>query len=461
MKKILLLLILIGTTCFTANATHLMGGEIVVGIDSTNTAHFVMTLYRDNGPSTAMLSSSQTIQISSVSNPGMPGTSLTLNRVSVDTLPSFYPVERHIYVGSLQLSATGKFRAEWSLCCRNHAIVNASNPGSESMTLYTEFTTQSNQNSASPVFLNAPVVSFPLDTLWNYNPLPYDVDGDSLHWSIDTPVSIFPNYIAGYSTPPANANGSLTMDPQTGQISWSPSQVGNYVISLLVEEYRGGVQIGEIRRDMQFVVVPDTASMQLVLPNSLTVNNGIGSTDMTAGITNDLTFELKSSYSLAQLSMSASGDPFEINGSNADFQVISTNGPDIEGTFSWNPTLNNIRKNPYRITIRASDKNFVYDFTVLLNVSTAVGIDENIFSDKALMLYPNPSNGKVNLMLKRVPKSECIIEILDMQGKVIEQLSIDKNTLSTGTELNINAAPGTYIMRLQGGEYNSEILIIK
>ncbi|AEV31567.1 T9SS type A sorting domain-containing protein [Owenweeksia hongkongensis] len=463
MKKIILFLALFTATCFTAKATHLMGGEIVVGVDSTNKAYIVMTLYRDITPSTATLSATQTLDLSLISNPSASGISVQLSRVNIDTLPSFYPVERHIYTGTVQLAQNGKFRLQWSLCCRNHAIDNSTNPGSESMTLYTEFTSYTSTNSASPVFLNAPVVSFPLDTLWNYNPLPFDVDGDSLHWSIDTPVSTFPNYIVGYTTPPGNANGPLTMDSQTGQITWSPSQVGNYVISILVEEFRSGVQIGEIRRDMQFIVIPDTVNMQLVLPNSLTVNNnGVGSTNLQGGNSSQLTFELTSSYSLAQLNMEATGDPFEIPGSDADFQVQTTTGPNIKGNFSWTPTINDVRPLPYRLTIRAIDKKFAYDFTVLLNVKkSTVGIDENGLSIEGLSLYPNPNDGRVNLVLSQVANDKVTIEILNLKGQRVKEVTMDKTSLENGAELNIDAAPGTYILRLKGEEYQSKVFVIQ
>jgi hypothetical protein len=50
--------------------------------------------------------------------------------------------------------------------------------------------------------------------------------------------------------------GTFSIDAVTGDISWTASFIGNYVTTVLVEEYRNGVKIGEIRRDMQLIVLP-------------------------------------------------------------------------------------------------------------------------------------------------------------------------------------------------------------
>ena len=51
--------------------------------------------------------------------------------------------------------------------------------------------------------------------------------------------------------------GDLTINPFTGELSWTASAVGNYVYTVVCEEYRNGLKIGEIRRDMQFIVLPN------------------------------------------------------------------------------------------------------------------------------------------------------------------------------------------------------------
>lgn len=460
MKKIILLFVLIIGSYFSARATHLMGGEIVVGVDSTNTAYVVMTLYRDNSPNTVHLVPSYNLPLYDANTGQALGINVTMTRVNIDTLPSIYPVERHIYTGTLQLPSNGHFRIQYEDCCRNFAILNCTHPGSEGMELYTDFTSFANTNSATPVFLNAPVVTFPLDTTWTYNPLPFDIDGDSLYWAIDTPVGVVHQYITGYTAPPANPGGALTMNPQSGQISWSPSLIGNYVISILVEEYRAGNKIGEIRRDMQFVVVPDTVDMQLVLPNALAANNGSNpALNFPANQSQSLSFELKSSYSLANLSLQASGDPFEISNSNASFQVQTTSAPNIQGVFDWTPTSTDARAKPYRLTLRASNQKFVYDFTVQLQVVNTTGLSE--LDPGSVQIFPNPANGHFKLALDNVESQFKTIQILDMQGKLIKEVPVDTKNPVHQWNIDLNAAPGTYILRLKGDQAFSKMFVIK
>ena len=100
-------------------------------------------------------------------------------------------------------------------------------------------------------------LSYPVNTPWVYNPLPFDSDGDSLVWSLDTPNTAYGIQCAGYTLPQDTSGlGTFSIDAVAGDISSTASFIGNYVTTVLVEEYRNGVKIGEIRRDMQLIVLP-------------------------------------------------------------------------------------------------------------------------------------------------------------------------------------------------------------
>ena len=63
---------------------------------------------------------------------------------------------------------------------------------------------------------------------------------------------------------PQDTSGLGTfIDVVTGDISWTASFIGNYVTTVLVEEYRNGVKIGEIRRDMQLIVLPSWNALSM------------------------------------------------------------------------------------------------------------------------------------------------------------------------------------------------------
>lgn len=454
MKKLITLLSLVLFTGYTAKASHLMGGEIIVSVNSSNAAHFELTLYKDNSPNTASLGNTQYLNVSGIG-------SVQLNLNSVDTIVSQYPTIRYVYTGSGQLYSHGTFTAYWTSCCRNAAISNSSNPSSENFHLKTEFTSFAGLQNGTPVFLNVPTVSFPLDTMWTYNPLPYDAEGDSLYWTIDTPLTNPTSYIAGYTAPAANANGPMVMNSATGLIKWWPSQVGNYAVSILVEEFRAGVKIGEIRRDMQFSVFPDTVAMQFSAPNSISNSNGNPSDIVVAGAPYSLTFELQSATSNPSLFLIAGGEPLELSSSNADFKTQSVSSNKIEGTFTWTPNTSDIRTKPYVINIRAFDGGYSYDFSVELNVSIAVGLNESLINTDNLSVYPNPSNGKFTVRLKQVSEGDALIEVMNLNGQNLHQETVDANSLLQGASFNIDAAPGTYIIRINSEEHQSKVLFVQ
>ena len=56
-----------------------------------------------------------------------------------------------------------------------------------------EFLTYVNVDSAnpnsSPTYIAPPVIYLPTNNVWQYNPLPFDPDGDSLVWNLSVPLS--------------------------------------------------------------------------------------------------------------------------------------------------------------------------------------------------------------------------------------------------------------------------------
>ena len=50
------------------------------------------------------------------------------------------------------------------------------------------------------------------------------------------------------------ADPSLGIDPNTGELTCTPTMPGQYAIGICVEEYRDGVLLSMVRRDFQFNV---------------------------------------------------------------------------------------------------------------------------------------------------------------------------------------------------------------
>ncbi|NQX96867.1 MAG: PKD domain-containing protein, partial [Flavobacteriales bacterium] len=99
-----------------------------------------------------------------------------------------------------------------------------------------------------------------------------DIDGDSLYYSFRNPfnggsnVAPAPNppssgpftdipWGGGYSTAnQIDANPQFTIDPQTGFLSGTPTNIGTYIVSFGVKEYRNGIFINEVYRDFLIYV---------------------------------------------------------------------------------------------------------------------------------------------------------------------------------------------------------------
>ncbi len=149
-------------------------------------------------------------------------------------------------------------RLELENCCRNGAIDNVLNPGSASLysnVTVINFTTGKN---SSPAFAQDPVPYICLNQPSVFFQGATDPDGDSLSYALgpcwdDTgPMA----YAAGYSpTNPLASAPPVFLDPVTGNLFITATQVMDAVICVYVTEWRNGVPIGQVMRDMQVTVI--------------------------------------------------------------------------------------------------------------------------------------------------------------------------------------------------------------
>ncbi|MDX5346657.1 MAG: gliding motility-associated C-terminal domain-containing protein, partial [Hymenobacteraceae bacterium] len=166
----------------------------------------------------------------------------------------------------------------WERCCRNNGITNIVAPQNQGMVFYLEFPAIETA-SGQPFVNNSPVLNPPSsdylcrDEIYTYSFAATDADGDSLVYSLTTPL-------AGHTTPGSpftqlfpgpypetrwqssysefemiRGNPPLSINSRTGVITVRPSVTGLFVFAVTCEEYRNGVKIGEVRREMQLMVL--------------------------------------------------------------------------------------------------------------------------------------------------------------------------------------------------------------
>jgi gliding motility-associated-like protein len=162
----------------------------------------------------------------------------------------------------------------WDRCCRNGTITNIKDPGDAGSLFYLEFPPISTVKNSSPVFPAIQGDYACVNTPFLFNFGGTDPDGDSLSYSLITPMQGF----SDKDTPAAIGRGAtnyprltwingitvaniipgpkpLTVDPRTGMLSVTPGNTGLYVFAVQVNEYRKGVKIGTLTRDFQLKVV--------------------------------------------------------------------------------------------------------------------------------------------------------------------------------------------------------------
>ena len=347
-----------------AHATHLLGADLQYECIGASQYSVTLTLYRDcNGVSP---SSSQSLSYSSaicgvngsiqLAEQGSPLdiTPLCASEPSACGGSGNYGIQEWTYSGILNLppSCGNDWIIGWSNCCRNNAINTLNSPGSQDM--YVGAILDNTLNpicNSSPSFNNSPGSILCINQPVVYNHGVSDIDGDSIYFSIGScyqanGTSV--NYGTGFNgiSPLITASG-VNINSITGALSFTPTaqQVG--VLCVNVKEFRNGLLIGEINRDMQFTVIacsntPPQASGVNGTSNTLPVNF---QTSICAN--NELCFNIDGSDANANnVTMSWNG---EILG--ATF-VVSNNGTtNPSAQFCWNPGSNDVGQNIFTVNV--------------------------------------------------------------------------------------------------------------
>jgi len=481
MKKLFILLVGIGLS-ISSYSTHLMGGQITASYISSdsNGSYYIVELdvYRDTLGIPMNLSQQLDIYILDSSFNYQYVSSPTISfgvGGPLSSMSSVYGVEIYHFVDTITFATNGNYVIKWTDCCRNGAIINMSAPLSESMSFATILTVDSANPNSSPTFLAGPVTYLPTNTLWQYNPLPFDPDGDSLAWSMSVPysggVNAIPDTVSGYEylddTTYSNATAPFSIDPITGQITWSAKLVGNFVVSFAIHEYRNGTLIGIMNRDMQFVVIPDTNNAMPMISNINNIpTNSLGYPYVKINPGQNYQLHLLASDADINdvVSMQAFGEPFNQIVSPSIFSVNPTgNGNEIDGEFSWTPDISDVRTTPYLVVFRTSDNQFYYDETVQFEVTLSSTALENINGMEVSDIYPNPANNRLFIPISLDESDNISIEIYNMIGV---KLSVNNMNLSTGNHMimkDIDLNSGQYIVVIRdkdGIAINTQQLII-
>lgn len=275
------------------------------------------------------------------------------------------------------------YQITWNDCCRNNAITS----GSASQQIFTGQTTINTGISpcnGSPRFSNPPIPYICMGQGFTFNQGAFDPDGDSIAYSLGPCYQGNGNQITygpGYSpTAPIGPSWNLNLDPTTGDLTITPNP-GNLAVGVLciyVEEYRNGLLIGTVVRDMQITVIDCGPNN---LPQTAGVTNVSGGTgsgfNVSTCLGSNLCFDIpivdldNGQTVTAWWNQNISGATFITTGGGPQDTISGTNP---SGTFCWTPTATGT----YTFLLSMEDDNCPmlgsnqYTFTIAVNPPVAV-----------------------------------------------------------------------------------------
>jgi hypothetical protein len=444
------------------HASHNMGPELTYKQTGTNTFKATLTVYRACGGSSPASSY--------VLSKGACGGNVTVSRVSITDVTPICPTaqskcsngsatygwESHVYEGTFTLSTSCSSTVlSFSDCCRESGIGNLSNSGTQNLwvsTLVTNLTGNGGSHWSNPPMFTA-TVNKPA----SFNAGGIDPDGDQLVYSLTsckTGATSNVTYASGYSgTNPLSTSGGMSINSATGQITFTPNAVMSGVVCVKAEEYRGGVKIGEITRDIVVNVISGSNSQ----PTVGSVNGG-GSYAATVTAGSNLTFT------------STGGDP---NGqgvtlswnsgiSGASMSFSGNGGTAPVATFSWTPTA----PGTYYFVLNAKDNNCDLNgvtqqaFTVNVNAAKSSPFASG---NASISCSPQPFSTAFSLSgLLPEASGEVSIEVLDLSGRRVSQ----HVTTATQGEFSLvmdgsALAPGLYFAVARSGDLQAVTRLLK
>lgn len=324
MKRLFTLLLLciamLAMSSQEVNASHFAGVDLTYQYTGVPNQYLLrLKLYRDcsgiDAPlsvdvcySSASTGQSGTINMPTVSSQVVPSNACV-------TAPAVCPggigdIEEYIYEATVTLPVPASdWLFSWGQCCRNAAIStlqNAAGEGIYTSALLDNITAPTN---SSPSFVNLAYTRFCVNNTFFYDQGAFDIDGDSLVFSLAPaesdngfgcpfPFAPIP-YVNPYSaTNPLSSSIPVTINPNTGIVNFIPSAVQVAVICVLVEEYRNGVKIGSVKRDIQINIVGICNQIIPSFTNNVLLNNGgqllAGCNDYSIIVPFDTTFQCAS-----------------------------------------------------------------------------------------------------------------------------------------------------------------------
>jgi hypothetical protein len=366
-------------------ANHLAGGEITWTCIGQDSFLIKLVVYRDcNG----QVLGSGTLGINCASNMALITAVNTVSVTPIDITPvcnnsctrcqslscSFpYGIHKYTIQNVVKLNGAGnccKVKIAWVQCCRNSAITTISI--SSGVDLYLESTMDRCQSPCdnSPTFNYNPVAILCVgqDSYLNFSATDNDKTAgggliDSLTYEFGAPMKAYNSYISylgqySYNKPiyfwgfPNDAlpfPRGIHLDMYSGILQFRPMKAEGTVMVIVVNEFRNGVKIAEIRRDVEAIVITCLSNN----PPGISSPGNIRTKSICVGDSVQFSFQTTDPNPADTVTLSWSNN---IPGSVwKDSNGLTKRS---SASFYWKPTASQASSQPYYFTVIASDNFF-------------------------------------------------------------------------------------------------------
>ena len=394
MRKLLLILGMVFCFAYAARATHQRAAEITYTWLGGNAYEFTLTCYTYTPSPAGLQRDSLLVQWGDGNEEYIP-------RVVLQNLGDDYTL--NVYKQIHNYSSSGTYTISMEDANRNFGVINVPNSVMVPMHIETELVINPFLGYNNSVqLLHAPVDKGCVGKLYLHNPSAYDPDGDSLSYKLVNCKGLDGLDIPGYTFP--QASQSFDIDPITGELRWeNPMLQGEYNVAFMVEEWRHGVKVGSVIRDMQILISAcsnNLPEIQCDDPFCLVAGQQLG-------------FVISASDPDGNnVTLTASGAPFELAVSPAVLNPETAIGLNPQMEFVWNTNYAHIRNTPYQVVIHAKDDDTPVSLTnvktVTINVMAPKVQDltaEVHGHDATLSWEPYPCPNAVALLVYR--KAGC------------------------------------------------------
>jgi gliding motility-associated-like protein len=336
----------------TAEATHNRAGEITYRQLSELTYEVTVTTF--------------TYTLSKADRPSLDfewgdNTSTNVSRISETYLPNNY--KKNVYVAQHTYPGPGIYKIIMQDPNRNYGVLNIPNSVNVVFSISTILIANSSVGyNSTPILLNPPYDKAALGKIFIHNPAAYDPDGDSLSYKLTICTREDAKPISNYTFPPAS--NKFYVDSISGDLVWdAPTAIGIYNVAMEIQEWRRGIKIGVVVRDMQIEVYDSDNNPPVTSPlNDLCVEAG-------KTVTMDISATDVDQDSIRLL---ATSGIFTSADCKATFTTLNSAPGHTTARLQWTPCYSSVRHQPYNIIIKAEDNNKDLQLVDIDNMSIKV-----------------------------------------------------------------------------------------